>query len=113
MGAILISKHKNFFIVSNHIFELGLKPIPFAVYCCLLKHRDGKTESCFPSRKKLAELCNISLQSVDNALRELEAVGLVERQARYGSNGSRTSNCYIINSLQDGEPCSAHKIDTG
>ncbi|MEG1205883.1 MAG: helix-turn-helix domain-containing protein [Oscillospiraceae bacterium] len=103
-----MTKRKNFFMVSNHIFDFALKPIPFTVYCCLAKHRDEKSGSCFPSRKKLAELCRISLQSVDNALRELEAVGLLEKAERYRSNGSRTSNCYHIR-----EPCFSHKTDTG
>lgn len=100
-------------MVSNCIFEFGLKAIPFTVYCCLVKHSDKKSGCCFPSRKKLAKLCNISLQSVDNALRELEAVGLVAKQERFRQNGSRTSNCYIVKFLQDGEPCSSYKIDTG
>ena len=30
-------KRKNFFIVPNQIFELGLKPKAFVVYCCLLR----------------------------------------------------------------------------
>lgn len=100
--------HKNFFIVDNYIFELGLKPIPFTVYCCLIKHRDERSGSCFPSRKKIAVLCSISLQSVDNALKELEVIGLIQKQERYRSNGSRTSNCYYIR-----EPCSAYKTDMG
>ncbi|MEG0838701.1 MAG: helix-turn-helix domain-containing protein [Clostridia bacterium] len=108
-----MSNRKNFFMVSNHIFELQLKPIPFTIYCCLLRHKDEKSQSCFPSRKKVAALCSISLQSVDNALKELAAIGLVRKQERYRSNGSRTSNCYIINTLQDAELSSNHKIDTG
>lgn len=40
-------KHKNFFIVPNQIFELGLKPKEFAVYCCLLRHSDKNTDNCF------------------------------------------------------------------
>lgn len=100
-------------MVSNYIFELQLKPISFTIYCCLLRHKDEESQSCFPSRKKLATLCNISLQSVDNALRELESVGLVAKQERYRSNGSRTSNCYIINTLQDAELSTVRKIDTG
>ena len=44
-------KHKNFFIVPNQIFELGLKPKEFVVYCCLLRHSDKNTDNCFPSRR--------------------------------------------------------------
>lgn len=35
-------QHKNFFMVSNKIFELGLKPRDFIVYCCLLRHSDNE-----------------------------------------------------------------------
>jgi hypothetical protein len=35
-------KAKKFFMVSDHIFSLGLKPRAFVVYCCLLKHSDRK-----------------------------------------------------------------------
>ena len=38
-------KHKNFFIVPNQIFELGLKPKEFVVYCCLLRHSDKNTDN--------------------------------------------------------------------
>lgn len=99
---------KNFFIISNRIFDLGLKPIPFSVYCCLVKHRDEKSGSCFPSRKRIAQLCGISLQSVDNALKEIEGIGLIQKQEQYRANGSRTSNRYYLF-----EPCSAYKTDMG
>ena len=33
-------KRKNFFIVPNQIFELGLKSKEFVVFCCLLKQSD-------------------------------------------------------------------------
>lgn len=38
-------KRKNFFIVPNQIFELGLKPKEFIVYCCLLRHSDKNTDN--------------------------------------------------------------------
>ncbi len=35
-------KHKNFFMVSNRIFEFDLKPKDFTVYCCLVRHCDNE-----------------------------------------------------------------------
>ena len=92
-------KHKNFFIVPNQIFELGLKPKEFAVYCCLLRHSDKNTENCFPSRRLIADECSMDKKTVDSALKELEARGLIKKVCRYRENGSRTSNMYYLASL--------------
>ena len=84
-------KHKNFFIVPNQIFELGLKPKEFAVYCCLLRHSDKHTDNCFPSRRLIADECSMDKKTVDSALKELETRGLIKKVCRYRDNGSRTS----------------------
>ena len=87
-------KHKNFFIVPNQIFEFGLKPKELAVYCCLLRHSDKNTDNCFPSRRLIAGECSMDKKTVDSALKELEARGLIKKLCRYRENGSRTSNMY-------------------
>lgn len=33
-------KRNGFFMVSNRIFDFGLTPRTFAVYCCLLRHKE-------------------------------------------------------------------------
>lgn len=92
-------KHKNFFIVPNQIFELGLKPKEFVVYCCLLRHSDKNNDNCFPSRRLIADECSMDKKTVDSALKELEARGLIKKVCRYRENGSRTSNMYYLASL--------------
>ena len=92
-------KHKNFFIVPNQIFELGFKPKEFVVYCCLLRHSDKNTDNCFPSRRLIADECSMDKKTVDSALKELEARGLIKKVCRYRENGSRTSNMYYLASL--------------
>ena len=92
-------KHKNFFIVPNQIFELGLKPKEFVVYCCLLRHSDKNTDNCFPSRRLIADECYIDKKTVDSALKELETRGLIKKVCLYRNNGSRTSNMYNLASL--------------
>ena len=92
-------KHKNFFIVPNQIFDLGLKPKEFAVYCCLLRHSDKHTDNCFPSRRLIADECSMDKKTVDSALKELETRGLIKKVCRYRENGSRTSNMYYLASL--------------
>ena len=92
-------KHKNFFIVPNQIFELGLKPKAFVVYCCLLRHSDKNNDNCFPSRRLIANECSMDKKTVDSALKALEARGLIKKVCRYRENGFRTSNMYYLASL--------------
>lgn len=73
--------HKNFFMVSNRIFELGLKPRDFIVYCCLLRHSDNNIRTCFPSRRLIAKECCMDRKTVDSAVENLSALGLVKRLA--------------------------------
>ncbi len=92
-------KHKNFFIVPNQIFELGLKPKELVIYCCLLRHSDKNIGNCFPSRRLIADEYGMDKKTVDSALKELESRGLVKKVCRYRENGSRTSNIYHLASL--------------
>ena len=91
--------HKNFFMVSNHIFELKLKPRDFTVYCCLLRHSDSRDGSCFPSRRVIAKECGIDRKTVDSAIESLSALGLIKKIHRHRENGTRTSNLYYVTNL--------------
>ena len=68
-------KYTNFFMISNQIFDLGLKPKEFIVYCCLVRHSDPKDGKCFPSRRLIAKECSMDKKTVDSALQ-----GLVEHR---------------------------------
>lgn len=93
--------HKNFFMVANKIFELGLKPKDFTVYCCLLRHRDNENSSCFPSRRVIAKECCMDRKTVDSAIEKLSALGLVKKVCRHRENGTRTSNLYYVADLME------------
>lgn len=90
--------HKNFFMVSNKIFELGLKPRDFTVFCCLLRHSNEKMK-CFPSRKLIATECCMDKKTVDSAIANLVTLGLVQKVCRHRENGTRTSNLYHVADL--------------
>jgi len=92
-------KHKNFFMVSNRIFEFDLKPKDFTVYCCLVRHCDNDDHSCFPSRKLIAKECGIDKKTVDTALDNLINIGLVKKVHRKRSDGSKRSNLYYVTRL--------------
>ncbi len=91
--------HKNFFMVSNRIFELRLKPRDFTVYCCLLWHSDSRDGSCFPSRRIIAAECCMDKKTVDSAIESLSQLGLVKKVCRHRENGTRASNLYYVASL--------------
>lgn len=91
-------KHKNFFMVANRIFEFGLKPKEFAVFCCLLRHSDDRMQ-CFPSRRTIAKECGIGLTTVDSAMNALIDLGLVHKVGRKRKDGSRSSNKYQVADL--------------
>lgn len=51
---------------------------------------------CFPSRKRLADDCHISVQSVDLSIKELCGLGLLVKETRIRQDGSQAANRYTI-----------------
>lgn len=92
------AQHRNFFMVANRVFELGLKPRDFTVYCCLLRHSSTNGTS-YPSRRLLAKECGIDRKTVDAAIESLSSLGLVQKFCRYREDRTRTSNLYYTASL--------------
>ena len=89
--------NKNFFILTNEIFELKLKPRDFTVLACLIKHSNNYT--CFPSYRTIAKECSISQKTVGQALKVLSDKRLIEISNRKREDGSKSSNLYSINLL--------------
>ena len=87
-----------FFITENNFFDVWgrhIKPIGFAVYSCLQRH--ANQGSCFPSHKRIAELCGISRDSVIRNLKLLVDFNLITIENRHTKAGGKTSNLYFIN----------------
>ena len=89
-------KHKDYFMLPNEIFSLGLKPRDLTVLACLIRHKDNENDSCFPSRKLISKECCVDERTVDAALRELEERSLILKKHRFRENGSHSSNMYFI-----------------
>ena len=88
-----------FYQVDAKVFDLSLKPIPFAVYSYLV-FCAGHKRNCFPSVRTIAKKCSCSESSVREAINELIALGLIikefcYRENRYGVR-QQTSNNYRI-----------------
>jgi hypothetical protein len=78
----------------------------------MLSDRHNPDMGCFPSSKKLASDCNMSVSSVFAHLAALESKGLIKRKGRARDNGQQTSNEYQLNmgmqNLDRGYPKSVH-----
>ncbi|MCY4500143.1 MAG: helix-turn-helix domain-containing protein [Alphaproteobacteria bacterium] len=87
----------NRFQVERGLLASTLPPLARLVALVLLSHADRKGE-CFPGVPRLMSETGLARASVFRELRRLEAVGYVERRARYGKDGRR-SNTYCLDPL--------------
>lgn len=90
-------KRSKFFMVGNVVFDIGLSPVCFVVYCYLCRCTD-KDGICYPSKKTIARSCRIAVSSVSKSIKELASVGLI--QITHNSYaGRQTNNTYQVADL--------------
>jgi pyocin large subunit-like protein len=53
-------------------------------------------ESCYPGQERIAQMTNVSLDTVQRAITALEKLGLLSRTARRNETGYRTSDRYQL-----------------
>lgn len=82
-------------ILPRRIYDLGLSHKAVAVYCYLANRAD-KNGECYPSVRRIAEDLSINKSTVFRAFNELEEQGLLEREARYHTQGGQRSSLYRI-----------------
>ena len=82
-------------ILSRRIYDLGLSHKAVAVYCYLANRAD-KNGECYPSVRRITDDLKLSKATVFRAFNELEENGLLEREARYHTQGGRRSSLYRI-----------------
>lgn len=75
-------------------YNLSAKAV--LVFQNLLSHMNYRTMECWPSLKKIAAECKLSLSSVQRGIRELLKEGLITKESRFRDNHSQTSNLYVI-----------------
>lgn len=78
------------------LFNENLSSNAVRIWLVLRKYRDWTTSQCYPGRKKLAELCQISVKTVDRELPNLEAVGAITVTKRRTANGDADTNLYHV-----------------
>lgn len=83
-----------FVMLLKKIYEYGLPPIPFAVYC-YLRCCENRQNGCYPSRRTISKACGISDSSVGRAIQELENAGLIRVTHNFG-DGRQRNNSYEL-----------------
>jgi len=96
MNKIVKMERKNWFYSYDMIFEQPISAYAkvIYVYLCRCADSDGKS---FPSHQTIGLKCSIkSRQTVINAIKQLEQIGLLEKEIRFTDKGGQTSNLYFI-----------------
>ena len=100
-----------FFQVDERVFDYGLTPFQFAVYCYLVSCA-GSRGSCYPAMRTIAKKCSCSESTARDAIKTLAALGLISKEYGYRENRygvrQQTSNLYHIKPIplyyEKGEP---------
>ena len=71
---------KNCFPVPNELLDFDLPAGAVAVYICLLRHANRKTNRCHPSEATIAKKLHLSRNTVAKHVRLLEERGLVRTE---------------------------------
>lgn len=96
MDKIRKKERKNWFYSYNMIFEQAISTHAKLIYLFLCRCADDESE-CFPSHKYIGNACSIkSRTTVQNAIKELQDIGLVDKEPQYRENGGQSSNLYYI-----------------
>lgn len=79
--------------------RLGIGPNELAVLIHLIDHWWRPDAMPWPSKATIAERLGVSTKTVQRAIADLEAQGLLTRKDRYHKTGGRTSNEYDLSPL--------------
>ena len=71
------SAEKNYFMVPNEIFSIGLDYREISLYAYLLRCEDRETYQCYPSYKTIGKASGMSVNTVAKYVRQLEEKGLI------------------------------------
>lgn len=75
-------RNKNFFMLSNRIFPLGLKPKEFAVYCCLVRHSDREKNNSLKSVSRSLTILSDAYTRIESAEESLSNATIQWQAAR-------------------------------
>lgn len=88
-------ERKNWFYSYDMIFEQNISEHAKLIYLYLCRCSDSTGKS-FPSRSTIATKCSIGVKTVDRALKELQEIGLLQKEIRKDHDGFHRSNLYFV-----------------
>ena len=71
---------KNYFLVPNEVFHIGLSHPEIFIYCYLLSIEDRETYQCWPSYKTIGKALGMCENTVGKYVRSLEEKGLIRTE---------------------------------
>lgn len=96
-------KKGNFFKMGNIFVDEYAKVLgksAVGVYVCLKRHMHNKTRIAFPSEKTIAEKLDMSIRTVQRAIKKLEDYGFIIKQ-KTKSESQYLHNVYFLTSSKD------------
>ena len=95
------SAEKNYFMVPNEIFSIGLDYREISLYIYLLRCENRKTYQCYPSYKAIGHAIGMSENTVAKYVRQLEEKGLIhtERTSIVLKNGRKRNGSLLYTIL--------------
>ena len=71
---------KNYFLVPNEVFHIGLSHPEISIYCYLLSIENRETYQCWPSYKTIGKALGMCENTVSKYVRSLEEKGLIRTE---------------------------------
>ena len=90
---------KNYFLVPNEVFHIGLSHPEISIYCYLLSIENRETYQCWPSYKTIGEAVGMCANTVSRYVKKLEERGLI-------------TTSYTTIRAKDGRPMNGHLMYT-
>lgn len=71
---------KNYFLVPNEVFHIGLSHPEISIYCYLLSIENRETYQCWPSYKTIGKALGMCENTVSKYVRSLEEKGVIRTE---------------------------------
>jgi len=92
---VRVSAEERFAIVPEWVLDAEISAQAIRLYAVLARYAD-QSNRANPSRRAIAERMHCSRDTVDRALRELQAIGAVQVVPQTSEHGDPTSNLYVL-----------------
>lgn len=92
---------KNYFMVPNEVFSLGLNSDEISIYGYLLRCEDRKTYQCYPSYRTIGNAVDLCENTVRKYVSSLEEKGLIHAEpSRITTKDGRVRNGSLIYTIR-------------